>query len=181
MGGARRGAAATAAQVVGVPGDSLVEVTAKPAPSAAISSGRAPEPGGRAEVRGANGDKIEEDKEISPPAPAFDISKWIPDEDVRRYEQEFRGLRSAYGAYSSLFSSQVSGPFVGTLLTRIADLHEWNTSVIALSNGLRITFAAGWRWQQRKIPCAFFGGGGNHTTPRVGWSNCLPLADYSVT
>lgn len=29
------------------------------------------------------------------------------DGDVRRYEQEFRGLSSAYGAYSSVFSSQV--------------------------------------------------------------------------
>lgn len=29
------------------------------------------------------------------------------DEDVRRYEQGFRGLSSAYGAYSSVFNSQV--------------------------------------------------------------------------
>lgn len=32
------------------------------------------------------------------------------DGDVRRYEQEFRGLSSAYGAYSSVFDSQVALP-----------------------------------------------------------------------
>lgn len=32
------------------------------------------------------------------------------DEDVRRYEQGFRGLSSSYGAYSSVFNSQVRSP-----------------------------------------------------------------------
>lgn len=45
--------------------------------------------------------------EESAAAPAVNKPDGDRDEDVRRYEQGFRGLSSAYGAYSSVFGSQV--------------------------------------------------------------------------
>lgn len=48
------------------------------------------------------------------------------DEDVRRYEQGFRGLRSAYGAYSSVFNSQV----------------RWSGAALAVQLGLGLYLVA---------------------------------------
>lgn len=85
-------------------------------PSVAVSNERGFQPGGGTEIENTNGDTSDDHGKVNAPSSAFDISKWMPDEDVRRYEQDFRGLRSAYSTYSSVFSSQVCTPCVRHVL-----------------------------------------------------------------
>lgn len=75
------------------------------APAAPAATGRA----GDGMVDAAESSASSVDSDASRGTPEIPVNKpdGDRDEDVRRYEQGFRGLRSAYGAYSSVFNSQV--------------------------------------------------------------------------
>ncbi|CAM9232981.1 unnamed protein product, partial [Scytosiphon promiscuus] len=100
--GARRGAAPTAAQPAGVSGNRVVGETV-------ALGGRA---GEASDVRGpvTESSVTAGSYSVADVDPASDETRsaaGVDSADVRRYEQDFHGLRSAYGAYSSVFSSQV--------------------------------------------------------------------------